>query len=339
MFENIKKRDGRIVPFEASKITSAIAKAGKATGEFSEREAKKLTLRVLTLAHQMRLGPNPEVEEIQDIVERVLLDSPYYKTAKAYILYREQHAQIRAILAKANVDMVENYIQKSDWKIKENSNMSYSLQGLNNYISSDVTSEYWLNRIYPPQIRDAQKRGDFHIHDLSMLSVYCVGWDLKDLLRRGFRGVEGKVESSPPKHLRSALGQIVNFFYTLQGEAAGAQALSNFDTLLAPFVRYDGLEYREVKQALQEFVFNINIPTRVGFQTPFTNITLDLQAPASLRSQYVLMGGREQKESYGEFQFEMDQINRAFAEVMTEGDAGGRVFTFPIPDLQPFTRL
>ena len=331
MFENIKKRDGRVVPFDSSKITSAIAKAGKATGEFSEREAKKLTLRVLTLAHQMRLGPNPGVEEIQDIVERVLLDSPYYKTAKAYILYREQHAQIRAILAKASVDMVENYIQKSDWKIKENSNMSYSLQGLNNYISSDVTSEYWLNQIYPPPIRDAHKRGDFHIHDLSMLSVYCVGWDLKDLLRRGFRGVEGKVESSPPKHLRSALGQIVNFFYTLQGEAAGAQALSSFDTLLAPFVRYDGLEYREVKQALQEFVFNINIPTRVGFQTPFTNITMDLQAPSSLRSQYVLVGGRERKETYGEFQAEMDQINRAFAEVMTEGDAGGRVFTFPIP--------
>jgi anaerobic ribonucleoside-triphosphate reductase len=331
MFENIKKRDGRVVPFDSSKITSAIARAGKATGEFSEREAKKLTLRVLTLAHQMRLGPNPGVEEIQDIVERVILDSPYYKTAKAYILYREQHAQIRAILAKASVDMVENYIQKSDWKIKENSNMSYSLQGLNNYISSDVTSEYWLSRIYPPQIRDAHKRGDFHIHDLSMLSVYCVGWDLKDLLRRGFRGVEGKVESSPPKHLRSALGQIVNFFYTLQGEAAGAQALSNFDTLLAPFVRYDGLEYREVKQALQEFVFNINIPTRVGFQTPFTNITLDLQAPATLRSQYALIGGRERKETYGEFQAEMDQINRAFAEVMAEGDAGGRVFTFPIP--------
>ena len=331
MFENIKKRDGRVVTFDSSKITSAIAKAGKATGEFSEREAKKLTLRVLTLAHQMRLGPNPDVEEIQDIVERVLLDSPYYKTAKAYILYREQHAQIRAILAKANVDIVENYIQKSDWKIKENSNMSYSLQGLNNYISSDVTSEYWLNQIYPPQVRDAHKRGDFHIHDLSMLSVYCVGWDLKDLLKRGFRGVEGKVESSPPKHLRSALGQIVNFFYTLQGEAAGAQALSSFDTLLAPFVRYDGLDYREVKQALQEFVFNINIPTRVGFQTPFTNITMDLKAPASLRNQYVLVGGREKKETYGEFQAEMDQINRAFAEVMTEGDAGGRVFTFPIP--------
>jgi anaerobic ribonucleoside-triphosphate reductase len=331
MFEQIKKRDGRVVLFDSSKITSAIASAGKATGEFGEREAKKLTLRVLTLAHQLRLGPVPEVEEIQDIVERVLLDSPYYKTAKAYILYREQHAQIRAIVAKASGDLVENYIQRMDWKINENSNMCYSLQGLNNYISSDITSEYWLNRIYPHEIREAHKRGDFHIHDLSLLSVYCVGWDLKDILMQGFRGVEGKVESGPPKHLRSALGQIVNFFYTLQGEAAGAQAISNFDSLLAPFVRYDRLDYSEVKQAIQEFVFNINIPTRVGFQTPFTNITLDLKAPLSLRHQPIIVGGREQKETYGEFQPEMDLINRAFAEVMMAGDAKGRVFTFPIP--------
>ena len=331
MFEQIRKRDGRVVPFDSSKITSAIASAGKATGEFSDREAKKLTLRVLTLAHEIRLGSVPDVEEIQDIVERVLLDSPYYKTAKAYILYREQHAQIRAIVAKASVDLVENYIQKMDWKINENSNMCYSLQGLNNYISSDITSEYWLNRIYPPEIRDAHKKGDFHIHDLSLLSVYCVGWDLKDILVQGFRGVQGKVESGAPKHLRSALGQIVNFFYTLQGEAAGAQAISNFDTLLAPFVRYDRLDYREVKQAIQEFVFNINIPTRVGFQTPFTNITLDLETPSSLRHHSVVIGGRERAETYGDFQPEMDLINRAFAEVMMEGDAKGRVFTFPIP--------
>ena len=331
MFEEIRKRDGRVVPFDSSKITSAIAHAGKATGEFREREAKKLTLRVLTLAHELRLGPCPEVEEVQDIVERVLLDSPFYKTAKAYILYREQHAQIRAIVSSASVDLVENYIQRLDWKINENSNMCYSLQGLNNYISSDVTSEYWLNRIYPPEIRDAHKRGEFHIHDLSLLSVYCVGWDLLDLLKKGFRGVEGKVESSPPKHLRSALGQIVNFFYTLQGEAAGAQAISNFDTLLAPFIRYDGLDFKGVKQALQEFVFNINIPTRVGFQTPFTNITLDLEPPSMLAHQYVVVGGEEQPETYGEFQHEMDLINQAFAEVMIEGDAKGRVFTFPIP--------
>ncbi len=352
MFEQIEKRDGRVVEFDSSKITAAIAKAGGATGEFGEREAKKLTLRVLTLAHDLRLGPVPKVEEAQDIVERVLLDSPYHKTAKAYILYREQRAQIRKIATKANVDLVNHYIEKLDWKIRENSNMSYSLQGLNNYISSEVTSEYWLNSIYPPEIRQAHSEGDLHIHDLNLLSVYCVGWDLMDLLRQGFRGVEGKVESSPPQHLRSALGQIVNFFYTLQGEAAGAQAISNFDTLLAPFVRHDGLEFKEVKQALQEFIFNINIPTRVGFQTPFTNITLDLTVPATLKDHPVVVGGRDQAETYGEFQAEMDAINRAFAEVMMEGDARGRVFTFPIPtynitadfnwdnpDLEPLWRM
>ncbi len=331
MFEGIRKRGGRVVEFDSSKITSAIAKAGKATGEFEGREARKLTLRVLTLAHELRLEPVPEVEEIQDIVERVLLDSPFYKTAKAYILYREQHAQIRSIAAKASVDLVENYLQGLDWKINENSNMCYSLQGLNNYISSDITSEYWLNRIYPPGIRDGHRSGDFHIHDLSLLSVYCVGWDLKDLLMQGFKGVEGKVESAPPKHLRSALGQIVNFFYTLQGEAAGAQAISNFDTLLAPFVRHDNLNYKSVKQALQEFVFNINIPTRVGFQTPFTNITMDLHVPEIFKSHPVIIGGMEHKETYADFQPEMDVINKAFAEVMMEGDAKGRVFTFPIP--------
>jgi len=331
MFKKIKKRNGRVVGFDSSKITAAIAKAGQATGEFGEREARKLTLRVLTLAHELQPGPVPDVEEIQDIVERVLLDSPYYKTAKAYIIYREQHAQIRQMATKANVDLVDHYIQKTDWKVNENSNMSYSLQGLNNYISSDVTSEYWLNSIYPPEIRRAHKNGDIHIHDLSLLSVYCVGWDLQDLLRQGFKGVEGKVESSPPKHLRSALGQIVNFFYTLQGEAAGAQAVSNFDTLLAPFVRYDRLDYPEVKQALQEFIFNINIPTRVGFQTPFTNITMDLYVPGTLKDQPVIVGGRDRDETYGDFQPEMDLINRAFAEVMMEGDAKGRVFSFPIP--------
>jgi len=331
LFEEIKKRDGRVVEFDSTKITAAIIKAGEATGEFGEKEARKLTLKVLTLAHELRLGPLPEVEEIQDIVERVLLDSPFYKTAKAYIIYREQHAQLRNLVTKANVDLVEHYIQQLDWKIKENSNMCYSLQGLNNYISSDVTSEYWLNRIYPPEIRSAHKNGDLHIHDLSLLSVYCVGWDLRDLLIQGFKGVEGKVESAAPKHLRSALGQIVNFFYTLQGEAAGAQAISNFDTLLAPFVRFDNLDYVEVKQAFQEFVFNINIPTRVGFQTPFTNITMDLYVPSILKDQPVIVGGKECEETYSEFQPEIDIINKAFAEVMMEGDAKGRVFTFPIP--------
>jgi len=331
MFETIQKRDGRVQEFDSSHITRAITKAGEATDEFGPREARKLTLRVLTLAHELRLGPQPTVEAIQDIVERVLLDSPFYRSAKAYILYREQHAQLRQMATQANVDLVEHYIGKLDWKVKENSNMSYSLQGLNNYISSDVTTEYWLNRIYPPEIRQAHRAGDMHIHDLSLLSVYCVGWDLKDLLLQGFRGVAGKVESAPPRHLRSALGQVVNFFYTLQGEAAGAQALSNFDTLLAPFVRYDGLDYRGVKQALQEFVFNINIPTRVGFQTPFTNITMDLYVPSTLKDHPVIIGGELLDATYAEFQTEMNLINRAFADVMMAGDARGRVFTFPIP--------
>ncbi|HKL01860.1 MAG TPA: ribonucleoside triphosphate reductase [Desulfotignum sp.] len=331
MFEQIKKRDGRIAAFDSSKITSAIEKAGQATGEFNGREARKLTLRVLTLARDLQLGPVPEVEEIQDIVERVLLDSPFYKTAKAYIIYREQHNQIRRIAIKENVDLMESYISQMDWKVRENSNMSYSLQGLNNYISSDITAEYWLNKIYPPAVREAHYAGDIHIHDLSLLSVYCVGWDLQDLLLEGFKGVAGKVESSPPKHFRSALGQIVNFFYTLQGEAAGAQAMSNFDTLLAPFVREDQLSYKEVKQALQEFVFNINIPTRVGFQTPFTNITMDLNVPATLKDSPVIIGGKYTEDTYGAFQQEMDMINAAFAAVMMEGDARGRVFTFPIP--------
>jgi len=331
VLEKIKKRDKRIVPFDSSKITAAIAKAGKATEEFGEKEAKKLTLRVLTLAHEIHLDPAPGVEEIQDVVERVLLDSPFYKTAKAYILYREQHAQIRNIATKANIDLVDTYIQKLDWKIKENSNMCYSLQGLNNYISSDITKEYWLNRIYPQEFRHAHKNGDLHIHDLSLLSIYCVGWDLEDILKQGFKGVKGKVESAAPKHLRSALGQIVNFFYTLQGEAAGAQAISSFDTLLAPFIRYDNLNYKEIKQSMQEFVFNINIPTRVGFQTPFTNITMDLHVPSILKDHPVIIGGVEKDETYSDFQPEMDMLNKAFAEVMMEGDAKGRVFTFPIP--------
>ncbi len=266
MFTSIKKRDGRVELFEAEKITRAIAKAGAATGEFGDKIAQKLTLKVLNLAQQAIPEGIPTVEEIQDMVEEVLLSSPYRKTAKAYIIYREQHAGIREITAKADVDLVDQYLEKLDWQVSENSNMSFSLQGLNYYVSSEISKIYWLRKIYPPEVRQAHTGGDFHIHDLNLLSVYCVGWDLFDLLVEGFKGAQGKIESKPAKHLRSALGQVVNFFYTLQGEAAGAQAFSNFDTLLAPFIRYDGLGYKEVKQALQEFVFNINVPTRVGFQ-------------------------------------------------------------------------
>jgi ribonucleoside-triphosphate reductase (formate) len=331
MNTKIRKRDGRSVKFNAEKITNAIAKAGAATGEFDHSEARKLTIKVLNLAEKLFNGKVLSVEEIQDIVEEVLLQSTHRKTAKSYIIYRDQHSRLRDITNKMEVDLVDQYLKKADWKINENSNMDYSLQGLNNYISSEVSKVYWLNEIYSPEIRKAHTNGDFHIHDLSLLSVYCVGWDLYDLLMQGFRGVSGKVESKPAKHLRSALGQVVNFFYTLQGEAAGAQAFSNFDTLLAPFIRYDGLTIKEIKQALQEFIFNINVPTRVGFQTPFTNVTLDVNVPRYYADQPVIVGGKPQKETYKEFQEELDLFNKAFLQVMAEGDAKGRVFTFPIP--------
>jgi ribonucleoside-triphosphate reductase (formate) len=331
MYGKVKKRDGRLVQFDAEKITNAIEKAGAATGEFDTKAARRLTIRVLNLAEKLFDSKLMTVEEIQDIVEEVLLSSVYRKTAKAYIIYRDQHARLREIAQKMEVDLVDQYLKKLDWKINENSNMDYSLQGLNNYISSEVSKVYWLNEIYAPDVRKAHTDGDFHIHDLSLLSVYCVGWDLYDLLLEGFKGVSGKVESRPANHLRSALGQIVNFFYTLQGEAAGAQAFSNFDTLLAPFIRYDGLKYQEIKQALQEFIFNINVPTRVGFQTPFTNVTLDVTVPRYYADQNVIIGGKPQGETYREFQAEMDLFNKAFLEVMAEGDAKGRVFTFPIP--------
>ncbi|RKX60029.1 MAG: ribonucleoside triphosphate reductase [Thermodesulfobacteriota bacterium] len=327
----IRKRDQRLVPFESSKITSAILRAGKATGEFKENTARRLTIRVISLAQTVFQDTVPTVEEIQDMVEEVLLASPFKRTAKAYILYRDRHAGIREMVKKADLDLIERYLERLDWKVRENSNMAYSLQGLNNYISSEVSKTYWLNKIYTPEVREAHASAAVHIHDLGLLSVYCVGWDLQDLLRSGFRGAPGKAESSPARHFRTALGQIINFFYTLQGEAAGAQAFSNFDTLLAPFIRFDGLKYKEVKQALQEFVFNVNVPTRVGFQTPFTNVTLDVQPPGTLARENVIIGGEPQKEIYADFQHEMIMFNRAFLEVLAEGDARDRVFTFPIP--------
>ncbi len=330
LFSKIVKRNGKVEEFNPQKITSAIAKAGEVTGEFGMEMAQKLTVRAINIAQQIYTG-DPTVESIQDIVEDVLLSSPYRKTAKAYILYRQQHAEMREIASKFNTDLMDQYLDQRDWRVNENSNMAYSLQGLNHYVSSEVSKLYWLSRIYPPEIKEAHQKGDFHIHDLGLLSVYCVGWDLQDLLTAGFKGVSGKMESKPPKHLRSALGQIVNFFYTLQGEAAGAQAFSNFDTLLAPFIRFDKLSYEEVRQALQEFVFNVNVPTRVGFQTPFTNITMDLTIPSYFANQGVVIGGQVQSQVYGDFQKELDTFNKAFLEVMLAGDAKGRVFTFPIP--------
>jgi len=277
----VRKRDGRLEPFDQERITNAIWKAAKAVGGKDRELAKKLSDQVVAELKK-RFGEDgvPTVEEIQDLVEKVLIENGHARTAKAYILYRKQHQDIRELAALlSQADLVDQYLDMEDWRVKENSNMSYSLQGLNNYLSSTVIAKYWISRIYPPNIAEAHFSGDFHIHDLGVLGPYCVGWDIKDLLLTGFGGVPGKIESTPAKHFRTALGQVVNFFYTLQGEAAGAQAFSNFDTYLAPFIRYDGLSQKEVEQSLQEFFFNMNVPTRVGFQTPFTNVTLDLKVP------------------------------------------------------------
>jgi ribonucleoside-triphosphate reductase len=331
---HIVKRSGRKVPFSSAKISRAIEKALHATSAYKPGIPEKITKAVIAdIRGRLAEDPSfvPTVEGVQDIIETTLMEVGFHETAKAYILYREQHAQIRRMIQTESIDLVDQYLSLSDWQVKENSNMAFSLQGLNNYIASEVSKTYWLQKIYPQEVRDAHIQGDFHIHDLNLLSVYCVGWDLYDLLKRGFGGVPGKIQSRPAKHLKTALGQMVNFFYTLQGEAAGAQAFSNVDTLLAPFIWYDHLSYDEVKQALQEFVFNVNVPTRVGFQTPFTNITLDLTVPKHYEKMRVIVGGKEMKETYGEFTKEMGMFNRAFLEVMSEGDASGRVFTFPIP--------
>lgn len=330
----IRKRDGRIVEFDPDNITDAIFKAAKAVGGSNRETAENVTDSVMGILNIIyKDGRIPTVENVQDLVEKMLIERGHAKVAKAYIIYREQHRKIRETqtLLNEGLQLIENYLDRSDWRVKENSNMSFSLQGLNNHIASAVTAKYWLERIYPPEIREAHVNCDMHLHDLGLLSAYCVGWDLKDLLIKGFGGVPGKIESKPAKHFRSALGQVVNFFYTLQGESAGAQAFANFDTYLAPFIRYDGLKYKEVKQSIQEFVFNMNIPTRVGFQTPFTNVTMDLTVPLNIADEHVIIAGEPQETVYGDYQYEMNMFNRAFAECMSEGDAKNRIFTFPIP--------
>lgn len=331
MLTTIIKRTGEKEAFEKLKITKALCKAGFATKEYDEATAVSLTEKVVHHLEGIAHDGVIQIEQVQDEVEHVLMASRFKVTAKAYILYREQHAEMRSFATMSSLGLVDNYLDKLDWQVKENSNMGYSLQGLNNYIFSEVSKTYWLNKIYPQEIRTAYENGDIHIHDLGTLSIYCVGWDLTDLLTVGFKGVSDKIESAPAKHFRTALGQVVNFMYTLQGEAAGAIAFSNFDTLLAPFIRYDGLSQKEVKQAVQEFVFNMNVPTRVGFQTPFSNITLDLNPSVNFKDLPVIIGGKPQSEKYGEFQTEMDMFNEAFFEVMMEGDSAGRVFSFPIP--------
>ncbi len=329
----VRKRDGKLESFDQERITTAIWKAAKAVGGKDREQAKKISDQVVDeLQRRFSDDGCPTVEEIQDIVEKMLIENGHAQTAKAYILYRKQHQDMRELAALlSSADLVDQYLEVEDWRVKENSNMSFSLQGLNNYLSSTVIAKYWISRIYPERIADAHFSGDIHIHDLGVLGPYCVGWDVSDLLMSGFGGVPGKIESKPAKHFRTALGQVVNFFYTLQGEAAGAQAFSNFDTYLAPFIRYDHLTQKDVEQGLQEFFFNMNVPTRVGFQTPFTNLTLDLTVPEFMKNEGVLYNGKVTEDTYGDMTKEMEMFNTAFADVMDQGDSKGRVFTFPIP--------
>ena len=332
--KKVQKRDGNIVDFNSERIANVIFKALTATNEGNGNRTEKLVEKILKILNlRFKEGVVLHVEQIQDIVEEVLILEGLVETAKAYILYREQRRRIRESVTKMDEasEAIDKYIQEIDWQVKENANMTYSLQGLNQFTVSFVSKNYWLNKIYPKEIRDAAISEDFHIHNLEILACYCMGWDLYDLLIRGFGGVPGKIESRPPKHFRTALGQLVNFFFTVQGESAGAQAVSNFDTLLAPFIRYDNLSYPQVKQAMQEFLYNCMVPTRVGFQTPFLNVSLDIKVPEFYKNQPVVIGGQAQKETYGEFQEEMNLFIRAFYECMMEGDARGRVFTFPIP--------
>lgn len=329
----VQKRNGEIVDFDVQKIKNAIFAAAAAVGGNDEMQAQRLANMVADIVGETYNAGIPSVEDIQDIVEKVLIEEGHAKTAKAYILYRKKHEEIREIrnLFMDAEKMIEEYVTLEDWRVNENSNMGFSLQGLNNHIVESITQKYWLNKIYRKELRDAHIRGDLHIHDLGLLAPYCCGWDLEAFLLNGFRGAKGKIESKPPKHFESALMQIANLLFTLQGESAGAQAISSVDTYLAPFIYYDNLDYPQVKKAVQRFVYNLNVPTRVGFQTPFTNITLDITPHPILKNQGVIIGGKMMDRTYGEFQKEMDMFNKAYSEVMMEGDGAGRAFSFPIP--------
>ncbi len=326
----VLKRDGRVVPFDAKKIATALAKAGAVTGEFDEAKAERLALLVL---EQLPHDITPAIETIQDVVEETLLGLHHIKTARAYIAYRSQHARLRNDI-RTVVDVessINEYLDQSDWRVNANANQGWSLGGMILNTSGKVIANYWLNHVYPPEVGAAHRSGAVHIHDLDMLSGYCAGWSLRRLLHEGFNGVPGKVEAKPPKHFSAAIGQIVNFLGTLQNEWAGAQAFSSFDTYMAPFIRTDKLGYHQVKQYIQELIYNLNVPSRWGTQTPFTNLTFDWICPEDLREQIPYVGGQEMPFTYGDLQAEMDMINLAYIEVMMEGDAKGRVFTFPIP--------
>lgn len=332
------KRDGHRASFDAAKIRSAILRAGQAAkelgaSEFGEAEADLLTAQVVkVLVHTCRNAP-PNIERIQDVVEQTLIAANHLATARAYIVYRESHKKLRED-RKTVVDVeasINEYLSRQDWRVNANANQGYSLGGLILNVSGKVVANYWLNHVYPPELGEAHRDGSLHIHDLDMLAGYCAGWSLRTLLHEGLNGVPGKVEAGPPKHMSSAVGQIVNFLGTLQNEWAGAQAFSSFDTYMAPFIRNDGMRYEEVRQCIQELIYNLNVPSRWGTQTPFTNLTFDWTCPEDLREQVPVIGGKEMPFTYGELQVEMDMINRAYIEVMTTGDAKGRVFTFPIP--------
>ena len=327
------KRDASLSPFDANKIESAILRAGQATGEFDAKTAARLTHAVVVPALHETRRVLPHVEQIQDAVETALFDGGYRKTLRAFVLYREQHRKLRET-GRTMVDVessVSEYLQQRDWRVNANANQGYSLGGLILNVSGKVIANYWLDHVYSPEVGRAHREADLHIHDLDMLSGYCAGWSLRTLLHEGFNGVPGKVESSPPKHLSSAVGQMVNFLGTLQNEWAGAQAFSSFDTYLAPFVRKDRMSYEAVRQCIQELIYNLNVPSRWGTQTPFTNLTFDWVCPADLREQVPVIAGQEMPFAYGDLQAEMDMINRAYIEVMMAGDTKGRTFTFPIP--------
>lgn len=335
MITQIRKRDGRVTSFHSEKITWAIFKAANAVGGHDWQIAEDLTNQVMQIADRQYTSGMTDVESIQDLVEKVLIENGHAKTAKAYILYREKRRSAREsnALIGATINMFSDYLGDKDWQIQENANTQRSINGMNNYVRETFTKQYWLHEVYPSDIREAHLNGELHMHDLGFFGPYCAGWDLRQLLMDGFGGVPGKVESSPARHLRSFLGQIVNSTFTTQGETAGAQAWSSFDTYCAPFIRQDQLTYVQIKQALQEFVFNINVPTRVGFQCPFSNLTFDIVVPSTLRDQPIIIGGEMQDTVYGDYQAEMDLFNHAFCDVMLSGDAKGRVFTFPIPTI------
>lgn len=330
---NIIKRNGTIISFDSEKITYAIQRAGEDTKEFGRDEAELITAQTLKVLQHKFEGVEPTIEDVQDIIEQVLISLNHFKTARSYIVYRENRSRIREqkrVLVDV-VSSIEEYLKQSDWRVNANANQGYSLGGLILNMSGKMVANYWLTSIYPEKIAQAHKEGDFHIHDLDMLSGYCAGWSLKMLLNEGFNGIPNKIESAPPAHLNSALGQMVNFLGTLQNEWAGAQAFSSFDTYLAPFVRNDNLTYNQVRDMVQSFIYNLNVPSRWGTQTPFTNLTFDLVCPDDLQDKIPLIGGKEVDFRYGDLQKEMDILNKAYMEVMLAGDMKGRVFTFPIP--------